>query len=264
MKKITSIFLLYLLSVLPITAQIFPFDEGFHGITTYTLPAGWSGDMSAQPYHGLNDEKGLVATIGSTDRVDSAVTPWIGPLAPNTEFIFWYRMVDDFIFPSTQRDLRDGDKLELMLSTDSINYTTIYLVDSSNHIPNTNFKRISFTNTNFGGQVVKMKLRAQHCCGGSYYVDIDSIKVREKFVVGINDPEGGSAIAVYPNPAKAGGSLTIQHEQNPHLEIALYNSLGERLYTKKADALQSEIPAPLVPGIYFLQYGNITRKLVVQ
>ncbi|MBK7148620.1 MAG: T9SS type A sorting domain-containing protein [Bacteroidetes bacterium] len=264
MNKALPALLLSLFSCTSLWAQIFPFDEGFHGITTYTLPAGWSGDMSAQPYHGLNDEKGLVATIGSTDRVDSALTPWIGPLAPNTEFIFWYRMVDDFIFPSTQRDLRDGDKLELMLSTDSINYTTIYLVDSSNHIPNTNFKKITFTNTNFGGQIVKLKLRAQHCCGGSYYVDIDSIKIREKFVVGINETETSRHFSFYPNPVSSGSVIRIMDDLNQNFELALLNCLGEKVYTGKADTWQTEIPAPLVPGIYFLQYGNITRKLVVQ
>ncbi len=264
MNKALPALFFSLFSFAALQAQIFPFDEGFHGITTYTLPAGWSGDMSAQPYHGLNDEKGLAATIGSTDRVDSAVTPWIGPLAPNTEFIFWYRMVDDFIFPSTQRDLRDGDKLELMLSTDSIHYTTIYLVDSANHIPNTNFKKITFTNTNFGGQIVKLKLRAQHCCGGSYYVDIDSIKIREKFVVGLQEPDALHSISFFPNPVTCGSILTLIHEQPTEQEVYLWNAMGERTLVQKCGSRQTEIPAPKTPGLYLLQHGTVIRKLVVQ
>lgn len=260
MKKLITGFLSII--YLTISAQTFPFDEGFYGIPTYTLPQGWTGDMNVQPYHGLNDDKGLAATIGSTDKVDSAETPWIGPLAGNTEIIFWYRMVDDFIFPSTERQLKNGDRLDLMFSTDSINYTSIYTVDSSNHIATVNFRKITFTNTNYGGQVVKLKLRAQHGSGGSYYVDIDSIKIREKFLVGINEELSETSLSVYPNPAACNASIFINRiEVNAEQPVELYNAIGDLIFTYRDEDF---ITAPTTPGMYFLRAGNRTKKLVVQ
>ncbi len=260
MKKLIAFSLS--ITYLTVSAQIFPFDEGFYGIPTYTLPQGWTGDMNVQPYHGLNDDKGLAATLGSTDRVDSAITPWIGPLAANTEFVFWYRMVDDFIFPSTERQLKNGDRLDLMLSTDSVNYTTIYTIDSSNHIATVNFRKITFTNTSFGGQVVKLKLRAQHGSGGSYYVDLDSIKIREKFVVGISEEPSEAAFDVFPNPVTCNAQLFIKQDEVAVQErIDLLNINGELLNTRRTDDF---ITAPSTPGIYLVRAGNRIKKIVVQ
>lgn len=260
MKKLITGFLSII--YLTISAQTFPFDEGFYGIPTYTLPQGWTGDMNVQPYHGLNEDKGLAATIGSTDKVDSAETPWIGPLAANTEVIFWYRMVDDFIFPSTERQLKNGDRLDLMFSTDSINYTSIYTVDSSNHIATVNFRKITFTNTNYGGQVVKLKLRAQHGSGGSYYVDVDSIKIREKFVVGISEEQVETDLQVFPNPVNSGAALFVSQADAANEEpMEVYNAFGELIFSFGKEDF---ITAPSTPGIYLLRAGDRIKKIIVQ
>src|SRR5688572_15135052 len=122
---------LLLLFCLPfyLSAQVFPYSEGFTGIPSNTLPAGWSGDMKVRSAHGINYEKGLAGDIGSTDFVDSATTPWIGPLNNNSEFYFWYQMVEELIYPSTEKHLTT-DNLIISISTDSINFTDLYRIDS--------------------------------------------------------------------------------------------------------------------------------------
>lgn len=243
-------------------AQTYPFDEGFHGIASGTLPAEWSGDMKVQADHGLNDLKGMTADIGGNDILDSATTPWIGPLDNNTEFYFWYRIVEQFIYPSTEKHLNGNDRVVISYTTDSINYTPIYSIDSANHQPTLNFRKVIFAITNLGGQVVKFKFWAKHGGGGSYFVDIDSIKVRQNTgtgVVNINHTD----FNVFPNPVRAGAAVQLFIEEESTSEVMVFDLTG-KLLVKTTTANGHLSTTGLNRGIYILRYGLRTRKLVVE
>src|SRR5687768_4076519 len=123
-----------------LNAQIYPFSEGFSGTTLQPLPVDWSGDMKVRASHGLDYGRGLAADISSADDVDSAITPWIGPLDNNVVLYFWYRMVDDDIYPSTEKHLTT-DKFTISISTDEISYVDLLTIDSSNHKSSVNFRK---------------------------------------------------------------------------------------------------------------------------
>lgn len=252
-----------------LSAQNYPFDEGFTGIPTYSLPAGWSGDMRVMPDHGLNDDKGLVADISATDRVDSSFTPWVGPLDTFTEIIFWYRMVEDFIFPSTEKHLSSGDQLALAVSTDSINYTNIYVIDSSNHFPTINFHKVVFTLQGYAGQTVKFKWRAQWGAGNSYYTDIDSIKIRKDFIPpsSLNSIEEETAPVVYPNPCAANNPLTISWNNTTKADLLICDLNGREVLHQQI-ASESGITLPeLAAGLYLVRVSDnrhsFTQKLLL-
>jgi hypothetical protein len=259
----------FLLLLLPLAtmAQTFPFDEGFHGTISGTLPMGWSGDMKVQADHGLNDLKGMTADIGSTDMEDSSVTPWIGPLDNNTEFYFWYRMVHQFIYPSTEKHLSGSGRFIISYSTDSVNFTPIYVIDSTNHQPSLNFKKVIFAINNLGGQIVKFKFWCKYGGGNSYFVDIDSIKVRQNTGTGVQSLDPITDFQLYPNPMQAGQNTKLLLEDMQNKEVILFDVSGKLLFQIPVQANISPFTLPtanLSKGVYFLQYGNRTRKLVVQ
>jgi hypothetical protein len=261
--------LLFSLLLFPLVsfAQTYPFDEGFAGIPSGSLPTGWSGDMKVQADHGLNDLKGMTADIGGNDVVDSAITPWIGPLDNNTEVYFWYRIVDQFIYPSTEKHLNGKDLFTISYSTDSVNYTTIYTIDSSNHLASLNFKKVIFPITTLGGQVVKFKLYAKHGGGGSYFFDVDSIKVRQNTGTSTNDLKlNRNSLIVYPNPS-TGSEVYVQVSGTKETDVILLDISGREILRQSATANQSIIrlnTSQLLPGIYFVRYATLTRKLLVE
>lgn len=260
MKKI-----FFLLCSVPLflSAQIFPFDEGFTGIISGTLPGGWSGDMKVQADHGLGDMKGMTADISSADHEDSALTPWIGPLDNQTEFYFWYRMVNQNIYPSTEKHLTANDLFTISYSTDSVNFTTLYTIDSSNHFPTLNFTKITFPINTLGGQVVKFKFYCRFGTGPSYFVDIDSIKVRPDLNSGITNPNfEETSFRIYPIPASS--VCYLYFADNLRHEVELLDLNGKILF--KVQASQSaELPVrDLASGIYLVRSGTLTRKLFIQ
>ena len=249
--------LLLLLFLLPLLAgaQVYPLDEGFSGIPTYQLPAGWSGDMRVMPDHGLNDGKGAAADISGTDEVDSLITPWVGPLDTFTQVLFYYRMVEDFIYPSTEKHLGPLDQLMVSISTDSINYTPICIMDSSNHLPTLNFRKIDFTLNNYAGQVVKFKFRAQTGGGASYFTDIDSIKIRQDFTpnVGLTETYADLDFQLSPNPATNQQAATIKSAYNGNSCVQLFDGNGRHL---AAYNFVNELQLPLAglpAGIYYVR-----------
>lgn len=260
--------LLLLLLPLYSMAQTFPYDEGFHGIISGTLPAGWQGDMKVQADHGLNDFKGMTADISSVDGSDSAITPWIGPLDNNTEFYFWYRMVDQFIYPSTEKNITGADKFVISYSTDSVNYTPLYSIDTGNHTASLAFKRVIFPITTLNGQTVKFKFWCQFGGGSSYFVDIDSIKIRPNTGIGINDVSADNFM-LFPNPVQRGNDVQLLFDKQQEQDLVVYDAMGQVVYSKAPvthnfSPLTFQLSAPLSPGIYFIRYGTLTRKLVVQ
>lgn len=253
-------------------SQVFPFDQGFHGLISTSLPGGWEGDMKVLAGHGLNDGKGMAADISSTDKVDSAITPWIGPLATYTEFYFWYRMVDDFIYPSTQKNIGPNDHFTIEISTDSINYIPIYTIDQSNHQPNLSFKRVTFSIANYGGETVKFKFRCLHGTGSGYYVDIDSIKVRVDTdpPLSIQTTQPSKPLSVYPNPLPQGHVLNLESAVTPTVDFiaSIYSLEGRLLWQTTEPNASLTGTQHLQAGTYLIAIRNkddvLVTKLLVQ
>jgi hypothetical protein len=250
-------------------AQQYPFSEGFSGVPNGTLPAGWLGDMKVQTYHGMNEDKGLVADIGSTDDADSVITPLIGPLTANTELYFWYQIIDQYIYPSTSTRLRGNGKLAVQISTNGTDFTNVFVIDTSNHLPNLNYIKKQIPVTGYAGQNVYFKFLATFGGGGAYFVDIDSIKVRDAFSLGVNKFVGTQNFSVYPNPVS--DILTIESDKIFDAQnISFSNMVGSEVQVY-FNTLPKKITANLAAlpnGIYFLRIALansvITRKIIVQ
>lgn len=256
-----------LLLLLPLwsMAQTFPYDEGFHNTVSGTLPAGWEGDMKVYADHGVNDMKGMAADLSSLDVEDSAITPWIGPLDNNTEFYFWYRIVNQNIYPSTEKNLQHDGRLVISYSTDSVNYFPYYTIDSANHTSSLGFRRIVFPVTTLGGQTVKFKFWCNFDGGSSYYIDIDSIKIRPSTGLSVNNLQSPD-FSLFPNPVNVGTEVQlVLDKQATNQYITVYDAMGRVMVLQNAQQSSRFISTEnFAPGIYFVSYADRTKKLVIE
>jgi hypothetical protein len=200
MKQILKKILPLLLVCISATAFAqYPFRDGFSGVPSGQVPPGYVGDIPVRGYHGLDDEKGLASWLKSSNQQDSIITPKVGPVNAKSYLLFFYRWVSDNIYPSEPKLPVKGDELEVFVSTDSINFTSLYLIDSAVHKPNLNFKVVQKYLTDYDGNYVYIKFRCSRG-SGSYYMDIDSVQVAGT-PLGIQESQM-KELKAYPNPAQ--------------------------------------------------------------
>lgn len=264
MRVVTLVLLIVLVKFS--LAQVYPYKEGFETTLSGQIPAGYSGDVTVLTYHGLNDGKALAALLFSGDTEDSITSPLIGPLNSNSILVFYYRWVRDNIYPSQPKMPVKGDKMEVQLTTDSLNFTTIHLIDSSNHQPNLNFKRVQLNLGAYAGEQIRIKFR---CIRGSdrYFMDIDSISVQNQGgKVGFDEvimPD----MSVFPNPAKDYFHIKLSGFTDQSI-IRLYSISGGLVWSGTVytdDLIDVRI---LMNGIYFVELettdGILRKKIIVQ
>lgn len=164
-----------------VTGPIFTVNyfEDFDG----AIPAdGWVGQgVGLYPAgdHG-NNTTVAGANIYAFNASPYLITPKIGAVASTNYLIFDYRMVD-YASPNPATTLQDGDALVIYASNDcGQNFTPIYVIDSTNHIPTTNMTHIEIPLTAYANDTVMFAFQGIHGGGTSdFYFDIDSVEVRD-------------------------------------------------------------------------------------
>ncbi|MES2621116.1 MAG: T9SS type A sorting domain-containing protein [Bacteroidota bacterium] len=251
-----------------LSAQTYPFKEGFEGLASTQVPPGWGGGMKVLSYHGRNDSKGLSARVSSAVEVDSAITPLIGPITSSTSFSFWYRIIDQSIYPSTPTDLDIDDRIDIMASTDGISYQTVFLIDMNSHVTSFNFVKKKAIVTQFAGSSVNFKIRCQFGAGAGYYVDFDTIVVDNDPQLSLEDIGANNQLSIYPNPCSSQVNLQLDINDSKGSSLDFFNSIGYKILAAKVEN-SIQIPTDNLPdGVYYIQVGDltrrITRKLLVQ
>src|ERR1019366_8565662 len=133
-----------------------------------------------------------------------------GPLTAHSMLVFYYRVVDQYIYPSTGTTYYAGDSLNTQITVNGATYQTVLSITDSNHTPNLNFKQQKVYIGQFAGDAVHIQF-AFHFggTGGGYYVDIDSMAVYDDPQAAINNVEEDMGLKIYPNPCKAGNGCTL-------------------------------------------------------
>lgn len=261
MKNLPLIFLLFF--SYHSFAQTYPFAEGFEGMASNQPPAAWAGGMKVLGNHGLNDNKAVCARVSSAVTVDSTVTPAIGPLTSISALSFYYRIIDQNIYPSTPTVLDSGDSIEVLLSTDSVNYQPVFLISAANHTSSFNFVKKKVNLTSFAGSVVNLKFRCKFGSGGGYYVDIDTVVVKDDPQMDIVPIRSETAFTLFPNPCSASGTCSIQLNDASNTMLKVFNASGGCvLNTPLSQYFRLPVNSWL-PGVYWVQVGNLTRQLIV-
>ncbi|MFA6721609.1 MAG: hypothetical protein WCR92_09370, partial [Candidatus Cloacimonadaceae bacterium] len=177
--------------------QALDYSQDFNSGTS--LPAiNWTGDMYISSTHGNAGTNGLTSNLWSSNTSCNAVTPPIGPMTDDCQILFDYRIVNYSGYPSTGTTLGASDKIEVQVSTDNgANFTTIYTIDSTNHVTSNAFATLNLPVTAYDGDIILVKFLSTWGAG-DYYVDIDNVIVREAPLAGI--------LTVSPDPVECGNS----------------------------------------------------------
>lgn len=266
--KLILLSILLLAMVVNSQAQTYPFKEGFEGLPSTQVPAGWQGDMKVLLYHGINDSKGVVGDIGSANEVDSIISPLIGPLTSSSVITFFYNIIDWANYPSTPTNLGPGDELEVQMTTDGINYQTVFLIDENTHNPSFNFVRKKVYITQNAGDTVHIKFACRFGAGGRYFMDIDSVTVTDEAQVGINDVTDNSALVLFPNPCSNNAVCHLQGTSAAKANAQVYNIAGQLMYQTDFVSATDLLVYNWNAGIYLVKITEeektYTRKLVIQ
>jgi uncharacterized repeat protein (TIGR01451 family) len=94
--------------------------------------------------------------------------------------------------------------------------------------------------------------------------NIDSILIKRDAATGIIDPGNpGQNITVFPNPFDRRISVSGLNSGKAY-HVVLYNARGQAIYTSEVkNKSMFDIPAEgIVPGIYWLNFYNVKRKLI--
>lgn len=173
----------FVLSALIGTAQTYPFVDAFETYTNFTTlgtQGGYSSDMSVYQTHGMGSSKGLISQISTFNTRDTTVSPLIGPITATSRVSFYYRIVDQSLYPATATTLGTNDKVEIFAGSQAINfYQSIYSITSANHMSSTTFKKVTIPVGSLAGQSGNLKIVVTKGSATDYFVDIDSLVVMD-------------------------------------------------------------------------------------
>jgi hypothetical protein len=258
---LTTFFLLISLNCF---AQIYPYTNGFEGEPSNQPPTAWGGSMKVLLAHGINDSKAVCGRVSSAVTVDSGITPLIGPLTPASVLSFSYRIIDQANYPSTPTNLDNGDALEVLLSTDSLNYQTVLLIDMNNHNPSFGFAKKKIYLSQFSGNSAYFKFRCTYGTGTSFYVDVDTLQISNDPLAEIAETNNTKEFTVYPNPSSSSFYVRLI-DASENEELKFFSLQGNLIFAEQVHKNNCiNFSKVFNDGIYFVQYRNTVQKLVIQ
>ena len=155
-----------------------PYLQDFNAGTT--LPIGWAGSFYVSATHGVGGN-GLTKNIYTVGTSGFTRTPFVGPAASNTTLQFDYRIVDFTSYPTTPTVYGAGNYIDVQVSTDNTNWTTIYTINNVTHVTSLAFATKVFNLNAFSGSLVYVRFNGVWA-SGDYYVDFDNVYIGSPLV----------------------------------------------------------------------------------
>ncbi len=158
-----------------------PYSQDFNDGTA----EGWlTTGFSILDNHGTSSSYAASKNFWSAATTGWVQTPIVGPLTATSQLEFDYRIVNYSLYPGTATVL-DADTFKIQISTDfGTTFTTVFVIDSSNHVTSTDFANIVVPLGSYSGQSVIARWDGKWAAG-DYYFDIDNVKLRETPLVPI-------------------------------------------------------------------------------
>ncbi len=251
MKKLSLLIILVISGILSGNAQTFPYSDDFESYNAFTVPTGYTGDITVYLTHGTLNSKGLAGYLTSFTNSDSLLFPSIGPLSLFSVLEFDWRIMDPFLYPSTAATLAPGDSFNILISTDSVTWTSLFSINSSNFSGATTFENTILSLNSYSGQIIQLKVKGTRANGSSeFFIDIDNISVD---VPGkINSISEISDFSLYPIPARNTIHFSNSFPITGTLQIT--DAIGKIVYEKVVqESFSGQLDiANLSPGNYNL------------
>ena len=252
--------------------QVYPYKDGFSTDPAGQPPPGWSGDAVVYLNHGDNGARALAGHITSIFTEQNSITPVIGSLTPHSVLTFYYRVVDQYIYPSTGTTYYAGDSFNTQLSVNGGAYQTVLAITDSNHTPDLNFVQQKVYIGGFVGDTVHIQFNFIFGgTGGGYYVDIDSMAVYEDPTAAIGNVDGDLGASIFPNPAAIGQGCTVHLDNTEHeaVNMEIFDAVGRSIYRNSVlNPSGTHIGLDWPVGLYYIRLNSkektVTRKLVIE
>jgi len=160
------------------TSNELPLAEDFEG---GAYPLGWTTEDAFNAVFGPNSHNNPTFVIGdniySGDQNFEITSVVYGPIEAGDSLLFDYRLtiwfagIDPFI-PGP------GDKIEVFISSNcGANYTLIYTIDASNHVPSAAFQTVRLSLADYEGESIRIRLKGTWG-SGDYWLDFDNINLK--------------------------------------------------------------------------------------
>ncbi len=156
------------------TSASLPFQETFDASTS--IPTGWSTDFAVLSTHGTSSSNGLAINLDGYPTTGYISLPFVGTITATTELSFDYRIVNYSGYPGTATTLITGDSINILVSTDGINYTKIDQINSTTHTSTTSFTTKTYNLSAFTGSLINVKFDCKYATG-DYWVDFDNVSI---------------------------------------------------------------------------------------
>lgn len=173
------------------------------------LPEGWETDGTVGEGHN-NGSPGIFRNLFIAGSSSITTTSNIGPINAGDSLTFDYRYT--IWSAGTVGKVLAGDSLVVEISNDCGDiYTTMFVVDETNHITTAEFTTQTVNLDPFAGDYIRIRFRAVHG-SDDYWIDLDNINIigcPEDFDVVVNREEpasggtGDGGLAVFPQAGAA-------------------------------------------------------------
>ncbi len=159
----------------------------------------------------------MTFNLYDTEPTAAARSPWVGAVQTNTALEFDYRIVNWSGYPGTATVL-GGNTIQIQVSTDDVNYTTVYTIDSSNHVTSTSFTNRQVLLSAYDGSTIYVKFLGTWS-SGDYYVDIDNFYIGNAHLL---NPGSLTAAAI------SASQIDVAFTTNPGLSnvVIVWNTTG--------------------------------------
>jgi hypothetical protein len=276
MKKTFTIIGLIAVSCLSASAQSYPFTDNFEsyggfGSALKLATTQWNskGFYVYQP-RGTNGSKGAQSGLTSNSRIDSLVSPEIGPMSPTTQLSFNYRLVEYIGSTPLNTILQTGDVFEVQVSQDNgATYTTLSALPANT---TSDYLSKAVNLSAYEGRLLTIRFYGQLNTGAnrSVFFQIDDVAVID--AVGTNRAIDNTKLAVFPNPANGNVlQIAVQGVADNNAIVTVTDLAGKNIITQSL-AIQANANAALtlpagLNGIYLVtvqtEQGRFAQKVVV-
>lgn len=177
----------------------------------------------------------------------------------------------------------DGDKLEVMVSTDCGETWTIRRVYQGGQIRTAANASQEFTPTSSewatqtisfsayaGNSPVLIKFKFEADGGNNFYLDNINFGTQ----VSLDENQIFDDFRLFPNPAKSSAILEVREPNMTYLNLAVFDVSGKKLLTKQFNNLTGELKVDILSnstlkqGVYNVIFetskGQMSRKLIIQ
>jgi len=249
-----------------INVPTYPYVEDFEVISSL---ANWNTNMHRSSGHGNSSYVLYKNLYGSyTDTAYAYLNTKVGTITNNSYLSFDYRYTE---YSDGTAYILGKDTLKALISDDCGNsFSTIYIIDSTNHVPSAAMKHITISLSAYAGNsVIPGFFASLGNTDGDYYIDIDNVEITDSTITVDNEYSNNPDINIFPNPTNGMTNVVINGIN--YADLTIYTLQGQTVYAEKLNAATNnkQFDLSYLPkGIYMIRISdeknNILRKLILQ